>query len=92
MIPGNRLIVEALLTRDIAELRQIREGAFTIAVPPNGSGTLVSSTVNGAAFTFSLPGTSTLSPLQVVALCQLAIDHKLAGFSRPVTKTTVRFI
>ena len=92
MIPGNRLIIEALMTRDIAELRQIREGAFTLAVPTNGAGTLVSSTVNGAAFTFSLPGTATLSPLQVVALAQLALDHKLAGFCRPATKTTVRFI
>lgn len=91
MTPGIRLLVEVLLTRDMAELRTIREGAFTLATN-KGQGTLLSSSVNGSSFSFSLPGAATLTPLQLSAIAQLAIDHKLAGFCRPTTKTTVRFI
>lgn len=92
MVPGFRLIIEAMLLRDIAELRAIRDGAFTVAANTTGQGSLIASTVNGSSFQFSVPGHSTLSPMQVLSAVQLAIDHKMAGFCRPATKTTVRFI
>jgi hypothetical protein len=92
MIPGMRLMVEAMMTRDLAELTVLRDGAFDLAASKTGQGTLVSSSINGSSFSFSLPGAATLTPLQVVMLAQTAIDHKRAGFCRPTTKTTVRFI
>jgi len=79
------------MTRDVAELRALRDGAFTLAANTTGQGTLVSSSVNGSSFSFSLPNLATLSPLALMTLAQLALDHKAVGFCRPVTKTTVRF-
>lgn len=79
------------MTRDVAELRALRDGAFNLAANINGQGTLVSSSVNGSSFSFSLPNAATLSPLNVMMLAQLALDHKAAGFCRPTTRTTVRF-
>jgi hypothetical protein len=87
-----RLIVGVLMERDIAELRMLRDGAFTVAVPTNGQGTLISSSIDGQSFTFSLPGQATLTPLQVAMYAQLAIDNKQAGLCRPVTQTRAFFV
>jgi hypothetical protein len=85
-------MVAAMMTRDSVELAALRDGAFEIATAPNGQGTLISSSINGSAFTFSMPGSATLTPMQVTMIAQLALDHKCSGFARPTTKTTVRFL
>jgi hypothetical protein len=85
---SNRLIVAIFMERDVAELRSIRDGNFTSTL--NGNGLLVSSSVNGSAFSFAVP--TMLSPLEVAQFAQLAIDHKANCWQGPTSRTTVRFL
>lgn len=87
-----RLLLNAFLSRDVAELRSIRDNAFTMSANTNGQGTLIASTVNGSSFTFSAPGLATLTPIQIMSLAQQALDMKAACLTRPVTRTRAWFI
>ena len=87
-----RLLLNAFMSRDVAELRSIRDNAFTLSANANGQGTLIASTVNGSSFTFSAPGLATLTPIQVMSLAQQALDLKANCLTRPVTRTRAWFI
>jgi hypothetical protein len=55
-----------------------------------GKSSLVSSSIDGAAFQFNVGGT--LSPLDVVMLAQQAINYKAAGINGPIRRTQAFFI
>jgi hypothetical protein len=69
---------------DVAKLRSIRDEAFELTVSPEGM--LINSSVNGTAFTLEYNGTK-LSPKDVVVIAQMALDAKVRGFLRPITRT-----
>jgi hypothetical protein len=85
---ASRLILSIFLSRSTEELYEIRNGKFEAI--QQGTGMLISSSVNGSQFSFYAQGM--LSPLEVAQFAQLAIDHKEAGWCRPTTRTTVRFM
>lgn len=85
---ASRLILSIFLSRSTEELYSIRDGKFDLVV--QGQGMMISSAVNGSQFSFY--AASMLSPLEVAQMAQLAIDHKEAGWCRPTTRTTVRFM
>lgn len=80
-------VLNVFLAQDIALLRNLRDSAFD-AVSAN-EGTLVSSTVNGSSFSFSVP--SSLSKLQVMAIAQMALDYRARNICRAVTRTQAMF-
>ena len=88
MSPDTRLLLQVFLTRDIAELRQIVAQKFDLVQA--GKSTVISSSIDGASFTFNAGGT--LSPLDVCMLAQQAINYKLAGITGPVRRTQAFFI
>jgi predicted Zn-dependent protease len=83
-----RLILSIFLSRSTEELYVLRDGKFEMIT--QGQGMMISSAVNGSQFSFY--ALSMLSPLEVAQMAQLAIDHKEAGWCRPTTRTTVRFM
>lgn len=88
MAPDSKLLLQVFLTRDIAELRAIINSKFDLTLA--GKSTLVSSSIDGAAFQFNVGGT--LSPLDVLMLAQQALNYKAAGISGPVRRTQAFFI
>ena len=83
-----RLIISLFLSRSNEELYAIRDGKFDATMQSHG--TMISSSVNGSAFTFFAQ--TALSPLEIAQYAQLAIDHKEKGWCKPQTRTTVRFM
>lgn len=81
------VVLNVFLQQDVASLRALRDSAFDAV--SSGDGTLVSSSVNGSSFTFSIP--SMLSKVQVLAMAQMALDYKARGICRPVTRTQALF-
>jgi hypothetical protein len=88
MAPDNKLLLQVFLTRDVAELRAIVAQKFDLVSA--GKSSLVSSSIDGAAFQFNVGGT--LSPLDVMMLAQQALNYKAAGISAPVRRTQAYFI
>jgi hypothetical protein len=88
MAPDNKLLLQVFLTRDVAELRAIVSQKFELVSA--GKSSLVSSSIDGAAFQFNVGGT--LSPLDVMMLAQQALNYKAAGISAPVRRTQAYFI
>jgi len=82
MAPDTRLLLQVFLTRDVVASK------FDLVLA--GKSSLVSSSIDGAAFQFNVGGT--LSPLDVVMLAQLALNHKAAGINGPVRRTQAFFI
>lgn len=80
-------MLRVFLARGVNELTALRDGAFTEAT--GSGGTLIRSTVNGSSFEFSVG--SMLSKTEIIQFAQLALDHKSAGFSAPLGRTTARF-
>jgi hypothetical protein len=80
-------VLNVFLAQDIALLRNLRDSAFD-AVSAN-EGTLISSTVNGSSFSFSVP--SSLSKMQVMAMAQMALDYRARNICRAVTRTQAMF-
>lgn len=87
MAPDQRLLLQVFLTRDVAELRAIINSKFDLTLA--GKSTLVSSSIDGAAFQFNVGGT--LSPLDVLMLAQQALNYKSAGINGPVRRTQAFF-
>lgn len=79
--------LNVFLNRTLAELRQIRDGNFDTMTSSEGA--VVSSSVNGSSFQFSLNGL--MSPAEIIEFCQYAIDYKMRGICRPITRTAARF-
>ena len=88
MVPDQRLLLQVFLTRDVAELRAIINSKFDLTLA--GKSTLVSSSIDGAAFQFNVGGT--LSPIDVLMLAQMALNYKAAGINGPVRRTQAYFI
>jgi hypothetical protein len=88
MAPDQKLLLQVFLTRDVAELRAIVAQKFDLVSA--GKSSLVSSSIDGAAFQFNVGGT--LSPLDVMMLAQMALNYKAAGISAPVRRTQAYFI
>ena len=88
MVPDQRLLLQVFLTRDVAELRAIINSKFDLTLA--GKSTLVSSSIDGAAFQFNVGGT--LSPIDVLMLAQQAINYTAAGINGPVRRTQAYFI
>lgn len=88
MAPDNKLLLQVFLTRDVAELRAIVAQKFDLVSA--GKSSLVSSSIDGAAFQFNVGGT--LSPLDVMMLAQQALNYKAAGINGPVRRTQAYFI
>jgi hypothetical protein len=88
MAPDNKLLLQVFLTRDVAELRAIVAQKFDLVSA--GKSSLVSSSIDGAAFQFNVGGT--LSPLDVMMLAQMALNYKAAGINAPVRRTQAYFI
>jgi hypothetical protein len=82
-----RLIVSLFMRRDVHELRALVDGNFDTV--KSGAGMMVSSSVNGSAFSFYAP--TMLSPLEVAQFALMALDHKEAGWCGPTDRTTARF-
>jgi hypothetical protein len=82
-----QVILNLFLQQDIALLRSLRDAAFDAV--SGGEGTLVSSSVNGSSFTFSVP--SSLSKMQVMTFAQMALDHRARNICRAVTRTQAMF-
>ena len=80
-------ILNVFLAQDIALLRNLRDSAFDAVSA--GEGTLVSSTVNGSSFSFSVP--SSMSKMQVMATAQMALDYRARNICRAVTRTQALF-
>ena len=88
MAPDQKLLLQVFLTRDVAELRAIVSQKFDLVAA--GKSSLVSSSIDGAAFQFNVGGT--LSPLDVMMLAQMALNYKAAGISAPVRRTQAYFL
>jgi len=88
MAPDQKLLLQVFLTRDVAELRAIVSQKFDLVSA--GKSSLVSSSIDGAAFQFNVNGT--LSPLDVMMLAQMALNYKAAGINAPVRRTQAYFI
>lgn len=88
MVPDQKLLLQVFLTRDVAELRAIINSKFDLTLA--GKSTLVSSSIDGAAFQFNVGGT--LSPIDVLMLAQMALNYKAAGINGPVRRTQAYFI
>jgi hypothetical protein len=88
MAPDQKLLLQVFLTRDVAELRAIVSQKFDLVSA--GKSSLVSSSIDGAAFQFNVGGT--LSPLDVMMLAQMALNYKAAGINAPVRRTQAYFI
>lgn len=87
MIAAPQVILSVFLQQDVAALRALRDNQFDIVQA--GSGVLVSSSVNGSSFSFSVP--SSLTPMQILTFAQLALDYKARGLCSPVTRTQAIF-
>jgi hypothetical protein len=81
------VMLNVFLQQDVALLRNLRDSAFDVVSA--GEGTLVSSSINGASFSFSVP--SSLSKMQVMTLAQMALDYRARNICRPVTRTQAMF-
>lgn len=88
MAPDQKLLLQVFLMRDVAELRAIVSQKFDIVAA--GKSSLVSSSIDGASFSFNVNGT--LSPLDVMMLAQQALNYKAAGISAPVRRTQAYFL
>jgi len=73
---------------DLGRLRAMVDGAFEIV--SNTDGVIISSSVNGSSFQLDFANTK-LSPTEVLTLAQMAIDAKVRGFQRPITRTVALF-
>lgn len=80
-------LLNVFLAQDIALLRNLRDSAFDAVSA--GEGTLVSSTVNGSSFSFSVP--SSMSKMQVMTMAQMALDYRARNICRAVTRTQALF-
>jgi hypothetical protein len=80
-------ILNVFLAQDIALVRNLRDNAFDAV--SSSEGMLVSSTVNGSSFSFSVP--SSLSKMQVMAMAQMALDYRARNICRAVTRTQALF-
>lgn len=87
MIAAPQVLLSVFLQLDVAALRALRDSQFDIV--QSGSGVLISSSVNGSSFSFSVP--SSLSPMQILTFAQLALDYKARGICAPVTRTQAIF-
>jgi hypothetical protein len=88
MAPDQKLLLQVFLTRDVAELRAIVAQKFDLV--SSGKSSLVSSSIDGAAFQFNVGGT--LSPLDVMMLAQMALNYKAAGINAPLRRTQAYFV
>ncbi len=88
MAPDQKLLLQVFLTRDVAELRAIVAQKFDLV--SSGKSSLVSSSIDGAAFQFNVGGT--LSPLHVMMLAQMALNYKAAGINAPLRRTQAYFV
>jgi hypothetical protein len=88
MAPDQKLLLQVFLTRDVAELRAIVAQKFDLV--SSGKSSLVSSSIDGAAFQFNVGGT--LSPLDVMMLAQMALNYKAAGINTPLRRTQAYFV
>jgi hypothetical protein len=80
-------LLRVFLQQDVNKLREIRDAAFEIT--KSGEGILVNSSVNGTAFTLEFG--SKLTPKEVVTLAQMALDAKMRGITRPITRSIAIF-
>lgn len=87
MIAAPQVLLSVFLQLDVAALRALRDSQFDIV--QSGSGVLISSSVNGSSFSFSVP--SSLNPMQILTFAQLALDYKARGICAPVTRTQAIF-
>lgn len=87
MIAAPQVILSVFLQLDVAALRALRDSQFDVV--QSGTGVLVSSSVNGSSFNFSVP--SSLNPMQILTFAQLALDYKARGLCSPVTRTQALF-
>jgi hypothetical protein len=88
MAPDQKLLLQVFLTRDVAELRAIVSQKFDLVSA--GKSSLISSSIDGASFSFNVAGT--LSPLDVLMLAQMALNYKAAGINGPVRRTQAFFV
>jgi len=82
-----KYLVRALLSRDLAELRAMRDANLDKVMAGQG-GYLAASTVNGSSFTFA----NGMTASEVLTIVQQAIDLKEAGICQPITRTSIRFV
>jgi len=82
-----QLILKAFLSRDLMELRALRDELLDKVISGQG-GYLSASTVSGSSFTF----TSGMSCTDVLQFVQQAIDYKERGVCRPITRSNVFFV
>jgi hypothetical protein len=87
MIAAPQVLLSVFMQLDVAALRALRDSQFDLVQA--GSGVLVSSSVNGSSFSFSVP--SNLNPMQILTFAQLALDYKARGLCAPVTRTQAIF-
>ena len=87
MIAAPQVILSVFLQLDVAALRALRDSQFDVV--QSGAGVLVSSSVNGSSFNFSVP--SSLNPMQILTFAQLALDYKARGLCAPITRTQAIF-
>mgnify|MGYP006301388905 CR=1 FL=1 len=81
-------LLRIFMALDVGRLRSIRDGAFDMVASTDG--TIISSSVNGSSFTLEYDLT-TLAPVEIVTLAQMALDAKARGFQRPITRTVALF-
>lgn len=81
-------LLRLFMQLDVGRLREIRDGAFDAVASLEG--TVVASNVNGSSFQLEYDIT-TLSPVEIVTLAQMALDAKARGFQRPITRTIALF-
>jgi hypothetical protein len=80
-------MLQVFLTRGVNELTALRDAQFTQTI--SGNGTLIRSAVNGSSFEFAVG--SALTSSEIVQFAQIALNHKAAGITSPVRRTTARF-
>jgi len=81
-------LLRIFMALDVGRLREIQSGAFTTV--SSLEGTLIQSSVNGSSFQVEYDLTS-LNPIEIATLAQMALDAKARGFRRPITRSVALF-
>jgi hypothetical protein len=81
-------ILNTFIRLDVVQLREIQKNNFNLTI--TGQGGLIKSTVNGNTFEFHAP--DLMSSQEIVIYAELALNHKMKGICRPITRTTARFV
>jgi hypothetical protein len=81
-------LLRIFMALDVGRLREIQSGAFTTVSSLDG--TIIQSSVNGSSFQVEYDMTN-LSPIEIVTLAQMALDAKVRGFCRPITRSVALF-